>query len=278
MNFLHQVKSSIYDPDFYSALASKPVGKSLKYYFELASVIALLTTITFSVFVLPKIESFIDSFGSTIVSSFPAELEVKVREGKVSINVEEPYIVPVPKDFEVEAKKPEYENMLVINTKESFDLEKFENYKTFAFINEGSFVYKNDSGRVTIQSLNSVPNLTINRTTVSDWVSKTQPFVRALPFMLPVLAFLAILIAYAFNLIYIAIVSIFVWLLMKLRKIETSYKKSFQIALHAVTLPTLLFFVFSMSGIGGFAFLPTLLLLVVVWINFKTPPTQTVAL
>lgn len=277
MNFLNKVKSSIYGPDFYADLANEPVGKSFRYYFELASVIALLTAIIFSVFVVPKIRSFLDDFGTSIVSGFPTELEVRLVDGKVTTNAVEPYIVPVPEDFVVEDTTPEYENMIVINTKESFDLQRFNEYSTFALITDDSFVYENESGRVSIQNLSTVPNVTINKANVSDWVNKTQPFVSAVPFVLPVLAFLAILIAFAFNLIYIAIVSVLVMLVLRLKKIETSYKHAYKVSLHAYTLPMLLSFLFTITGVGSLALFPTVVLLVIVLINFKQSPAQVVA-
>lgn len=277
MNFLNQVKSSIYGPDFYSDLKNKPIGKSFRYYFELASIIALFTTIAFSIFVVPKVNSFLNNFGDTVVSSFPADLEVRLMDGKVSTNVVEPYIVPVPESWENNGELPDFENMVVIDTKESFNLDKFREYNTFALITEDSFVYENESGRISIQSLSSVPNVTINRTTITNWTEKTQPLARVIPFLLPILGFIAILIAYVFNLIYVAIVAVLVMLILRLKKMETSYKHAYHISLHAITLPIILSFFSSTSGINSFSFFPTIVFIVIVLINFKEKPQLVVS-
>src|SRR6185369_13916449 len=120
MKIISKIKSSICDPAYYKELNEKTIGYSFKYFFSLIFLLSLLSTIIFSVIYVPKAKSFLDSLGPKMISYYPAELEIKIKNGVATSNVTEPYMIKIPDELK---KTPtsgndssNYENLLVVDT------------------------------------------------------------------------------------------------------------------------------------------------------------------
>lgn len=269
MNFLKKVKSSVYDPIYYSEILNMNFGGSLKYFFKLSLLLALVGAIYLSFVSIPKVNSFISTFGDRVVEAYPAELEVRLKDGLVSTNVVEPYIIPLPKDeFNADYNKSNYENLIVIDTKSDLSLDKFNAYNTVVLLTKNA-VLTRDKGKITITELKGTSDLTINRDKLVYWVGKVTPFVKKLPYIIPVIVFTGLFLYFAFSLFYLLFVALLVFIMGKIRKLGLSYKKSYQISLHAITLPLILSMMSWFINIKMFLFVPTIILLVVVWVNLK---------
>ncbi len=269
MSFLKKVKSSVYDPLYYSEILNMNFGGSLKYFFKLSLLLALVGAVYLSFVSIPKVNSFISTFGDRVVDAYPAELEVRLKNGLVSTNVVEPYIIPLPKDdFNSEYSKSNYENLIVIDTKSDLSLDKFNAYNTVVLLTKNA-VLTRDKGKITITELKGTSDLTINRDKLVYWVGKVTPFVKKLPYIIPVIVFTGLFLYFAFSLFYLLFVALLVFIIGKIRKLGLSYKKSYQISLHAITLPLILSTVSLFINIKMFRFVPTIILLVVVWVNLK---------
>ncbi len=269
MSFLKKVKSSVYDPLYYSEILNMNFGGSLKYFFKLSLLLALVGAVYLSFVSIPKVNSFISTFGDRVVDAYPAELEVRLKNGLVSTNVVEPYIIPLPKDdFNSEYSKSNYENLIVIDTKSDLSLDKFNAYNTVVLLTKNA-VLTRDKGKITITELKGTSDLTINRDKLVYWVGKVTPFVKKLPYIIPVIVFTGLFLYFAFSLFYLLFVALLVFIIGKIRKLGLSYKKSYQISLHAITLPLILSMVSWFVNIKMFFLLPTIILLVVVWANLK---------
>lgn len=271
MKFLNKIKSNIYDPSYYSGLLNESFGSSIKYFFKLSFVLALLWAIGFGVLVFPKMYSSLGSIGEEIAKAYPSELEVKIKDGVVSTNVSEPYIVPVSGDY-AESK---YKNIVVIDTKSDFSIDKFESYNTAVMITKNALISKDKNDKITINQLKNVPDFTINHSKVVYWLNKAIPLIKSFSFAVPVLVFIGIFISYTFGLVYLLFAGLLVFILGKIRKLGLSYKKSYQISLHAVTLPFILSAVSVLINVRMFLFLPTIILLLVVLFNVKSSVSQT---
>lgn len=269
MNFHKKVKSSVYDPAYYSEVINSSFGSSLKYFFKLIILIAFIGSIYASFIVIPNFNSLVKNFGNELIDTYPSELEIKFKNGVVSTNVTEPYIIPVPKDeINKDYGKLKYDNLLVIDTKSDFTMEKFSSYNTVILLTKNAVVSR-DNNKITITDLKDVTNFTINHENLVYWVNKFTPIVKVIPFAIPFAIFIGLLIFYSFNLFYLLFASLLVFILGKIRKQGLSYKKSYQVSLHALTLPLILTVLFSELKIHIFLFLPTVILLIVVWFNVK---------
>jgi hypothetical protein len=237
MEIFKKIKNSVYGPDYYGQAEKKPFSYSLKYYLLFVLIISFLATIVVSVKTVPQIKSFADYFLGSVINRYPAELEVTIKSGKVSTNVQEPYFVGMPKKWEGAG----YENILVIDTKNSFTEESFVGYKTACLLNETSIICY-DKKDIKITSLKDVPDTTINKDKIISLAGKFTPFLRLIYPAFIILVFCVIFFSYSWRLAYLLIFAILVWIIAKLKKVDMGYKKSYQLGLHLLTMPVIVTF------------------------------------
>jgi hypothetical protein len=94
MKIFKTIGKNIYDPLYYRVVRAETTGASLKYYYKLVLILALVLTILFSVVIIPAIIVFTNLVKTDGPNWYPADLVVTIKEGKVSTNVAEPYVVP----------------------------------------------------------------------------------------------------------------------------------------------------------------------------------------
>lgn len=268
MSFFKTIKSSVYDPEFYSRIVSGENTHPFKYFFKLCLTISIIYTIIFSVFAVSGISTFLKEAGESILANYPKELEIKIENGVASTNVDEPYIIKIPEGVE-EKDKVGFENILVIDTKSEFNLETFEGYKTLGLLTKDSLVTKDGRNQIKISPLREVPDYTINYASVERWLGKAKPFMKALPFIVPFMVFLGIFIAKSFLLVYLLLAALIVYVIGRVKKLDLSYKKSYHLSLHLVTLQVIFGGGLFLLGVTGVDFLPTLIFTLMAWFNLK---------
>src|SRR3989338_6098531 len=189
MDFLDKIKNSIYGPEFYRELQSKPLSFSFKYFYTLASILALIGTAQFSFQVIPNLTAFLAGIGPEIVNSYPSELVLTTKDGQASSNVVEPYFIKTPASI----RNENYKNIPAT--------ESFTRYDTFAVVTKTSLALRKDSGGIEIYSLREMPDLTIDRASVESFVGKLQPFIKfAWPFFI-LASFIGFMLSFSADLI-----------------------------------------------------------------------------
>lgn len=273
MSFLNKIKSSVHDPVFYADVVEGRETGPFKYYLKLSLVLALVFSVTSSFMVVPRMKEFLVSAKSKIELNYPKELEVKIQGGVASTNAVEPYLVPVPLDLKVmDEDVKDFDNILVIDTKNDFTLERFNSYNTVILLTKDSFVVEGDNGRVNITPLKDIPNFTVNYENVTKVLARSESISRVLSGALPLLILVGVFIAYMFKLVYLLFVALLVMVIGKIKKLNLNFKKSYAVSMYAVTLPTLLSALFFFFGMPMPMLVPTVILLVVVWVNLKSSP------
>jgi hypothetical protein len=273
MSFLNKIKSSVHDPVFYTDVVEGRETGPFKYYLKLSLVLALVFSVTSSFMVVPRMKEFLVSAKSKIELNYPKELEVKIQGGVASTNAVEPYLVPVPLDLKVmDEDVKDFDNILVIDTKNDFTLERFNSYNTVILLTKDSFVVEGDNGRVNITPLKDIPNFTVNYENVTKVLARSESISRVLSGALPLLILVGVFIAYMFKLVYLLFVALLVMVIGKIKKLNLNFKKSYAVSMYAVTLPTLLSALFFFFGMPMPMLVPTVILLVVVWVNLKSSP------
>ena len=96
MSFLQNIGKSIYSPEFYKELLGLPFSFSLKYFYSLAVVLAVALAVIFSFKIIPAAQPFLQSIGPQVLNYYPDELVITIKNGDVSTNVAEPYLLPLP--------------------------------------------------------------------------------------------------------------------------------------------------------------------------------------
>ncbi len=270
--FFQSIKDSIYNPSYYAELRTRPLSYSIKYFYKLAVLLALVGVILFSFTAFPNLQSFFSDAGGKIIDYYPADLEIKVEKGEVSINQPEPYELPLPEEMkgEIEREMPGVKNLVVIDTATPFSLEQFDRYATLVWLTKTHLAARDGKGQVRLNALQSLGGLTIDKTFVGNTLQKFAPVIKSIPFLILVLVFLGTLIAISGKLLYLLIAGAIVFLYFKSRKDPISYRTAYQIALHAITFPILFIFVIHLVFPQfQIPLLTTILLLLVVYMNTR---------
>jgi len=254
MKIFKTIGQNIYDPIYYRVVRSEPLGSSLKYYYRLVLLLALIITIFLSLIFVPPLVAFTKLVKTEGATWYPAELTVTIKNGQVSTNVLEPY---------------KLKNLLVIDTKNSFNLDQFKAYQTPVWLTADSFIYDDNNG-ITIKPIAKEVSLVIDQAKISSWISKLSPLLTILVPLLVIGLFLMIIIAFSFYLLALFLVALFVILVGRLKQIKLSYGEAYRVAVHAATLPLIISaLAWFLAPFANLHFLPTIILLLIAAVNLK---------
>lgn len=274
MNIFKEIGNSIYNPAYYKSIAEKPLSYSLKYFFFFALIVALVFSVFYSFVFMPKIQSFLDFAANKLINYYPSELVVTVKDGQASANVDQPYFLKAPQALKAEENSKDFENMLVVDTQNQFDMQAFTSYKTLALLNKDTIALLDENGAVKIQTLKDVPDVVINKSAIEGLFGKIKPLFR---FVYPLAALGLFLAGYAgviLKFIYLIFGALLVWAVSSVKKNSLGYKKSYRVGLHLVTGPIILALLLGFAHYN-FAFLFSLLLILSAAFNLSGKNMQT---
>lgn len=283
MELLNNIKSSIYNPAYYNEVLNKPFSYSFRYFLSLAALVALIATITFSFSTLPKINKVIGEIDANVLKYYPDNLEITAKNGKISTNVEEPYFIKIPTELKSEFQDSnnqstrtspdlsKIENLFVIDTVSPLTIDLFKSYKTFILISRDSFAYY-DNQAVKIQSVEQEANGVLTKTKVSAALTEIMPYIKVIAIVLiPIVLIFSFIGFIIGNMIYLIFGAFVIWLAFQIMKRNLGYNKSYQIGFHAITLGVILkATIFRFYPGLEFPFFFTILMIAIVWMNFKT--------
>ncbi len=272
MEFLNNIYKSIYSPTFYREILQKPFSYSMKNFWLFILILALLGSIFLSFGAISNFKNIVDNFVPEIINFYPQDLQITIKSGEVETNVQEPYFINIPKEVKDDIKNQEMtgiENFLVINTKEEFNLERFQSYKTFALLTKNSLISYKDNG-INIQVIDKNINFIINKDVINNFYQKIKPFSRFIYPAIPVLIYLGVLFIMSSKLIYLFFGALAIWILASIKGLKIKYWKAYQLSLHLI-VPIILIesiaFVFKIDI--WIPFLPTAILVIFASLNIN---------
>lgn len=279
MKLLELIRKSIHSPHFYEELQNQPLSFSIKYFYSLTIGLSLALTLILSFTMIPAASSFLKDIGPAILRTFPNDLVIEVKNGKVRANVPEPYLMPLPDNLKTvlaESYKSIPQNILVIDTQTPFSPEKFYGYSTLVWLTKETVVFDEGEKGIRIQFLNESINATIDKSKVFSFFDAIRSISRWLAPILVFGIFVFSLVAYSTTLLYLFFGALLVWVISKIRKINLDYRKSYQVGIHAATLSVI---VASVSFLFAFRipFLFTAIMIIVALMNLvpeKKPQVQ----
>lgn len=255
--FFDIIVKSLTKFEYYKEIAKAKFSFSLKYLFFLFYITSLIGSLAFAgslaVLVAPKIPEFVASFESKANSIYPSGLVVNIKDGNLSTNQKEPYFVDTLKMFDL---GEDYDHVLTIDTKA--DESMIKDYKTFVLITKNSFVSIKDKNSYQVSPIDESITMTIDEKSYKDLVAQITPYLKYVQggfialivlsiFVLPILGASFGLIG---QLIYLLIFTSIFFIVVKFMKKKITFKKLFQLAIHASTLPILLGLIVSSIGIS----------------------------
>ncbi len=278
-NLFQNIKDSIYNPAYYQKIITETSLRSSMHYFlrltcALALLVAIILAARVTIFDQKKIADAVNS----ILSSYPADLVVTVDQGIVSINQPSPYFfstsaVALPSEASDEFAQEGYENFVVIDTEHQFSTDLFQNYKTAMLITSDSVIVKNKK-EIRIMEIGDGVSKVVDQGYVQSLTHKINIFLKALPLFLLVVIFIGCGIGLLFYLIYLVVPAFIIFAAAAVTRAKWTFAKAYQVALHALTLPLILWLLLPVFGVSlKVKFLFTAVLLLVVVVNlYKAKP------
>jgi len=231
--FFANFKNSIYNPNYYKEILHKPFSYSFKYFLTFSLVVSFLMALTLSLVLLPKFTPILSNLELKVTRNYPQGLEVKVENGQASANVPQPYFIKTPQSVRASGSQIEKDNI--------------------------------------IQSLRNIPNITINKENISTWIKSVTPFIGLFYPLFFVGVFIGMIFYFIFQMVYLLPMSLFIWLVAKMKNIKAGYWKSYQIGMHIISPLIILFFLLSAINLN-FTFMLSLAVILMAIFNLKNEP------
>jgi len=273
MNIFIQIKNSIYNKDYYkNIIFNESLRVSIKYLAKLCLLIALAGLIIFS-FSIPDIGREIKNFVSAVAQDYPEDLIISLNKGEVSINKEEPFFMAMPDNVLKDEEKTSdlyKENLIVIDTTDDYSLEKFNEYSTFFLLAKKELITIRGNGGIEALPLSKYKDIEINKSYVVEkealFLNKYLPIIKILIFPFIYLAlFIGLLVGSLISSLWYALL---ILIISKIKKIDLSYRKSYQYALHAITLILILGLFSKFVPVLNNILLKSFIIMVIIFLNF----------
>lgn len=287
--FLKSIWKSIYGPEFYASHYERSLGNAWGYFTMLSAGVALLTTVALSLFLVPKLNDFLSTAPGHILEAYPDELVLTFENGVARSNVPEPYFIPYPASWNLEAQGneqlPKY--LAIIETSKSVsEATIFAPEAKSALLRlyqDGIIMVDNSGGyrleRFTEMTRNPTPTGTfvLSETQLASFLGEARKYFGYVPPVVVSMIFVALLFFYGCVFVWVAFVALFIMLLGKLLKKDWTYPVSLKLGLYSATLPLILYSalpsVAEFLGVMGFA----AMMLGVLVVNFGFDTKSTAA-
>ena len=268
---IDNIKQSIYGPDYYRAVLTEPMRTSWKYYSAFALLVAVILTIILSVPLVFDANKVAHDFPPKFFAYYPDELELTIRNGIVGSSVTEPYFLPVPVELRDIKVLQTLENVAVIDTKTVFSIEQFNAYNAMFWVGLDQVAYRDERGAIRIEPIDKNVSFVINEQKLRKFEERITPYYSLIGPIIVMAIFTGLVVAFGVNFIYLLFGALLIMFLGRFLKQTWSYGKAYQIGLHAITLSLLIDTFISILGLGivRFPFASTIVMLLVVYVNFK---------
>jgi hypothetical protein len=233
-NFWFDVKHSFYGPDIYASRLKESFWKGVYFILKFGLIMSIVLSISFLLALRPVYKELLT--GNFVEKYYPNEdLQIDIKDGKVSTNVEEPYIVKAPNDLNKNQRDlDKKENLFVIDTSDNLVLEKINSYNSYLVLTKDSLIINQSSVRSQTMSLSFIKDLTINENNLMDWSTKLAGVIKIASIPLMILLVLFSTLGYVLSYLFVSIfAALIVMLVGKIFKRNLSYKESYKISLFA---------------------------------------------
>lgn len=249
--FSRVFKNSAYKTSYYEDVLKAPFSFSFKYFLFLFFVIGFTTWLSIAIIFTKKVSPYLNQLKTQIPQLYPADLTINIKDGQVSINVSEPYFIPLkpswfPLEFQPGLENQPIHNVLVIDT--AVEPSEINKYQTFILLTKDSVAFTQNRNEIRIQSLQDIKAFTLDRQLIEVGWQKIVPYFHWItPIILGLLFYIFILGTIIIQFIYLVIFSLLTFITAKFFKQKAiSYPKALQINFHAVTLPTIISIIFQL--------------------------------
>jgi len=244
VTFNHVFWNSISSFTYYHEVVKTRFSFSFKYFFMFSLILGTLLTIVVSLTFVPDVNQFLKRFALRAPALYPNDLVITVKDGKLATNVTEPLHFPVPLELfsdtpgVISDQNQEY--LLTIDT--NAQINDYSNSHSLIFVTREQVVVPDSDGvGFRVYPISSFDDGTIDKNAVTkllDTISPWYPFI--VPAMIFILWFTLTILLSIIRLISLSVLTLILRVPAYFMHISLTYRKLFQIGLHALTLPTII--------------------------------------
>lgn len=244
--FWYILRRSLLDPLYYKELLSVSFGFSYKYIWMLLTCLVVVGLIPIAgsyISYRSQIPSKLQEIKTTVLSLYPNELELRISNGKLYTNVDEPYAIPIPKSWGDMGK----ESLLVIDT--SATVEDYPDTNAFMLATRNALVYPDrgsnaESYSTRVFYFREIPrSIYMDKDRYETILYQLDPYIQKAPLIIDwVVAIFVIIAPWFGGLMWSVVVLIglifntfFLYLTARILRLSYSYGQLYRLAMHGVT-------------------------------------------
>ena len=283
-------KTALTQPKEYRKLSEKSFWSGYWYLILLVLIGIFLKTIVFAsgvVIAVPLVKTQLPMVKNQIRNAFPQDLEVQIKNGSASTNVQEPYVITLHQ-LVPQLKKEKNMNLITIDT--TAQVEQYQSYKTGFLLTKTNLVYPSRNSSSTnsyeVFPLSGIKEpVTIDKNTYDLLAAQVLPYVDKVPQVMYGFAFVTVILfpllgAFFFvngSLFYLLVMTLVLLIIAKIMKRDFTYKSLYKASMFGLTFPLVVTYVaellrLQISGLYNLAFLGWMIC--VLTLNHKSVYTQ----
>lgn len=277
LGFFRTLKSALYSPMFYASIEQQSPGKAFGYFVLLTAMYSVLLMGSLWLAIGNKIDLSPQALTDKLASIYPEELVVTFQNGQAGVNVEEPYFIDMPEEWNEVLEATDSSHLAVLDTQTEFSIPQFKDYNALFWLSGDSLYYADDqNGDISGTSLKQVPNTEWDKAKVNELTAKVgialKKFMPILVAGVLVAIFVALL---AWHALYLLLLAVFISIIRSLLNLPAGFGLSYKTGLYAITYTyATLLVILSINTISSetfqsFPFMVTLITVAGVGLNLK---------
>lgn len=256
--------NSLTKPSYYKDIKDAKFSFSLKYIFSLFLLTSLILGISISVRILsfiPQAPKFAQDTKSFLVETYPTELKLTLKEGKITTNVKEPYFIDLAEDKKMVVAP--FTHLIAIKTKGTSD--DIKDLSSLLLITEDSLIVSEGTQSASYRAIDlkdalaKIPSgVSMDKTLFTSILDKFTPeALKIMPRIIMAIALLFFifypLIRGTFGLLFQAVfllpAALILFIVAKLLKKNLTFTKMYQMSLQGLTIPVTVSFLFAFPAL-----------------------------
>jgi len=242
--FSHVFWNSISSFTYYHQVVKARFSFSFKYFLMFSFVLGTLLTIIVSLTFVPDVNQFIRRFALRAPALFPNDLVITVKDGQLATNVTEPLHFPIPLELFTDTpgvvSDQNQKYLFTIDTKAQ--ISDYKNSQSLIFMTREQVVIPDSDGvGFRVYQIASFNEGTIDKTIITKLLDTISPWYQFIvPAMIFILWFTLTILLSIVRLISLSVLTLILRVPAYFMHVPLTYRKQFQIGLHALTLPTII--------------------------------------
>ncbi len=237
--FFNTFYKSLVSPKYYRDVLQAKSSFSLKYFLILILLSSIINTGLQSAKNLPQAKNAINAFNKQILTSYPSDLIITAKDGRLSSNKAGPIIIPISSEMPSDSRSRELKNVLVFDPNGTVD--DLKKYETVILINKSNVIMQGENDQIKIQPLKDIPDGTFTYADFTIALGKLEKILAYVPYLLStamlVISFTTSTVS---GLIISLLLSLIFWIFAKITHLNLRLAKTYQISLHIFTLYAIL--------------------------------------